>query len=385
MKNIAIMGSTGSIGTQTLEIIDQHPDLFKADVLTAGRNWSLLAEQALRYNPRKVVIADDNYYKPLSDALCNTGIEVESGRDAIEYSGCGDSVDIVVGAMVGYAGLIPTLNAIQHKKCIALANKETLVVAGEIMTAEAKRQGVEIRPVDSEHSAIFQCLKGESGNKIQRIFLTASGGPFRTYSVDDMKHVTVAQALAHPNWSMGSKVTIDSASMMNKGFEMIEAKWLFNCSPSQIEVVVHPQSIVHSMVEFEDGAVKAQLGLPDMRVPIQYALGYPRRYNLESSRIQVSDFANLTFESPDFSKFPLLRLAYEVIEKGGNCPCILNAANEIAVKAFLSGQLAFYRMSDVAMYTLEHVPYIDNPTLESLISTHSEATHIASEYIAALK
>ncbi|MDE5774304.1 MAG: 1-deoxy-D-xylulose-5-phosphate reductoisomerase [Muribaculaceae bacterium] len=385
MKNIAIMGSTGSIGTQTLEVIDQHPDLFKVDVLTAGSNWKLLAEQALRYHPGKVVIADDNCFKPLSDALCNTGIEVESGRDAIEYSGCGDSVDVVVGAMVGYAGLIPTLNAIQHKKCIALANKETLVVAGEIVMAEAKRQGVEIRPVDSEHSAIFQCIQGESGNKIQRIFLTASGGPFRKYSVDDMKKVTVAQALAHPNWSMGSKVTIDSASMMNKGFEMIEAKWLFNCPPSQIEVVVHPQSIVHSMVEFEDGAVKAQLGLPDMRLPIQYALGYPHRYNLESPRIQVSDFANLTFESPDFCKFPLLRLAYEVIEKGGNSPCILNAANEIAVKAFLSGQLPFYRMSDVAIYTLEHVEYIENPTLEYLISTHAEATHRASEYIAELK
>ncbi len=385
MKKIAIMGSTGSIGTQTIDIIEQHPDLFQADVLTAGRNWSLLAEQAKKLRPRKVVIADEALLPSLREALADTEIIVEGGREAVEWAACDDETDIVVAALVGYAGLLPTLNAIRSGKCIALANKETLVVAGAIMTQEARQHGVEIRPVDSEHSAIFQCLQSEKRNTVSRIFLTASGGPFRLLSYQEMENVTVAQALHHPKWNMGAKVTIDSASMMNKGFEMIEAKWLFDVSPERIEVVIHPQSIVHSMVEFEDGAVKAQLGLPDMRLPIQYALGYPHRLSLDAPRMQVSDFASLTFESPDMKKFPLLALAYDTITTGGNAPCILNAANEVAVRAFLDGKIGFTSMVKLPEYALLKTPHVKNPTLDNLIETHDMATAMAVETLKGLQ
>lgn len=381
MKNIAIMGSTGSIGTQTLDIISQNSDLFRADVLTAGSNWQLLAEQAIRFKPRKVIIADERHYHSLSDAVHGTGVIVEAGRKAIEQAGCDNNTDIVVAALVGYAGLLPTLNAIRKGKCIALANKETLVVAGSIMTAEARFHNAEIRPVDSEHSAIFQCLQGEETNPVKRIFLTASGGPFRTFTKSQLEDVTVEQALNHPNWSMGAKVTIDSASMMNKGFEMIEARWLFDTAPERIEVVVHPQSIVHSMVEFEDGAVKAQLGLPDMHLPIQYALSYPDRLTLKARPMNVMDFANLTFDKPDMEKFPLLRMSYEAITAGGNQPCILNAANEVAVKAFLNNQIKFVRMPDIAAFAIGKVAHIPHPDLNDLIQTHEETTAVAREYV----
>ncbi|MDE6294950.1 MAG: 1-deoxy-D-xylulose-5-phosphate reductoisomerase [Muribaculaceae bacterium] len=385
MKHIAIMGSTGSIGTQTLDIISEHPDRFRADVLTAGSNWQLLAQQAIRFKPRKVVIADDTHYENLSEALHGTGIQVEAGRKAVEQAGCDNNTDIVVAALVGYAGLLPTLNAIRNGKCIALANKETLVVAGSIMTAEAEYHDVALRPVDSEHSAIFQCLQGEEMNAVRRIFLTASGGPFRTLSKSQLEDVTVEQALNHPNWSMGAKVTIDSASMMNKGFEMIEARWLFNTPPERIEVVVHPQSIVHSMVEFVDGAVKAQLGLPDMHLPIQYALSYPERLPLNSRPMNVMDFANLEFAKPDMEKFPLLEMAYDAISAGGNRPCILNAANEVAVKAFLNKQIKFVQMPEIASYTIRTVAHISHPDLDDLIQTHDEATAVAKEYVSTLK
>ena len=378
MKNIAILGSTGSIGTQALDIIEKHPELFKVTVLTANNNWELLAEQALKFHPRKVIIASDSNYIKLKHALQNSDIEVISGGDNMSYAGTGEHVDIVITALVGYSGLLPTIKAIQDHKTIALANKETLVVAGELVTGLAKDYDVKILPVDSEHSAIFQCLQGEKRKNLKKILLTASGGPFRKYSLEDLKKVTVKQALNHPNWNMGTKVTIDSASMMNKGFEMIEAKWLFKCDPEDIEILVHPQSIVHSMVQFCDGSVKAQIGIPDMRIPIQYALSYPDRLSSSEFTLNWSQVHELTFEKPDTKKFPLLRLAFEAIEKGGNMPCILNAANEIAVQAFLKERISFVMMPLLVENMMEVISFNSQPTLEELIITN-EITRIKAQ------
>lgn len=381
IKNIAILGSTGSIGTQTLDIIAEYPDLFRASVLTARRNWQLLAKQALKFKPDMVVISDPEYYRPLCDALSGQGIRVEQGDASIAEAAALPVVDIVVTAMVGYSGLIPTIAAIKAGKTIALANKETLVVAGELITGMVKKSDSEIIPVDSEHSAIFQCLVGERRSDARKILLTASGGPFRKLTRAELEKVTVADALRHPNWSMGAKVTIDSASMMNKGFEMIEAKWLFGMEPDSIEIVVHPQSIVHSMVEFVDGSVKAQLGVPDMHLPIRYALGFPGRLSTDASPLTLAQYSTLTFEAPDYEKFPLLGFAFEAIRRGGNMPCILNAANEKAVAAFLAGKIRFTQMPEVASYAMEHTPFIASPTLEDLIATNTEALAKADEWM----
>lgn len=381
IKNIAILGSTGSIGTQTLDIIEEYPQKFRACVLTAGKNWELLAKQARKFLPEKVVIADQAAYPLLKDALSDLPIKVEQGPQAIADSTTLPEVDVVVTAMVGYSGLIPTVAAINAGKTIALANKETLVVAGEVITSMLKNSPSEIVPVDSEHSAIFQCLVGEKTSQARKILLTASGGPFRKLTKSQLENVTVADALNHPNWDMGAKVTIDSASMMNKGFEMIEAHWLFGCPADRIEVVVHPQSIVHSMVEFNDGSIKAQLGVPDMHLPIRYALGYPDRLTTDKPGLTLSQYANLTFEAPDYDKFPLLSYAFEAIRNGGNMPCILNAANEKGVAAFLSGRIKFTDMPRIAYATMEKAPFISSPTLEDLIATNTEALAIADEWL----
>lgn len=375
------MGSTGSIGTQTLDIIARHPDRFKATVLTAGRNVNLLAEQALKFKPRKVVIAEESLLPLLRDKLASSGIIVEGGREAIDHAAIEDDVDTVMASLVGYSGLLPTINAIKAGKRIALANKETLVVGGSIICPMVKEYGVDIIPVDSEHSAIFQALRGEKISQARKIYLTASGGPFRTFSIAQMESVTPEMALKHPNWNMGAKVTIDSASMMNKGFEMIEAHWLFNCPPDKIEVLVHPQSIVHSMVEFIDGSVKAQLGPTDMHLPISYALGFPDRLQEEDYGLELPQFASLTFESPDFEKFPLLKLAFEAIDMGGNAPCILNAANEVAVAAFLNGKISFPAMGALASKALRNISFIPHPTLDDLIATHYATTEYSKSSI----
>lgn len=380
-KNIAVLGSTGSIGTQTLDIIAEYPQLFKATVLTARRNWQLLAEQARRFNPQLVIITDENYYPQLKEALSDLPIQVEVGKEAIEEAVTIPEVDIVVTAMVGYSGLLPTIAAIKAGKRIALANKETLVVAGELITAMLKDSTSDIVPVDSEHSAIFQCLVGENRASMRKILLTASGGPFRRLPLEQLEKVTVKDALNHPNWSMGAKVTIDSASMMNKGFEMIEARWLFDCPPEQIEIVVHPQSIVHSMVEFTDGSIKAQLGVPDMHLPIRYALGYPERLSTSNHPLSLAQYSTLTFEAPDYRKFPLLGYAFEAVDKGGNMPCILNAANEKGVAAFLDGRIGFTDMPKLVRYTMEKTPFITSPTLPDLVATNTEALHIADEWL----
>lgn len=380
-KHIAILGSTGSIGTQALDIIADFPDTFKAIALTANNNWELLAEQALKFQPKLVVIANDLYYNNLKEALAATDIEVKSGAQAIEEAAALPEADIVLTAMVGYSGLLPTVSAIKAGKTIALANKETLVVAGEIITALAKEHKVDILPVDSEHSAIFQCLRGENHKSMHKILLTASGGPFRTLSRSDLEKVTVKDALNHPNWTMGHKVTIDSASMMNKGFEMIEARWLFDCNPENIEILVHPQSIVHSMVEFVDGSIKAQLGIPDMHIPIQYALGYPQRLFTDKYRLDWRKVNQLTFELPDYEKFPLLDYAYKAIKKGGNTPCILNAANEVAVDAFLHGKIKFTQMPLIVRYTINKTTFIQHPSLPELVATNKEAVEIARDWL----
>lgn len=380
-RNIAILGSTGSIGTQTLDIISENPDILAATVLTARRNWQLLAEQAKRFSPVKVVIGDEEYLPMLRDALKDTNVTVEAGADAIAEAAAMPEVDTVVTAMVGYSGLIPTINAIKAEKRIALANKETLVVAGEVITGLLKKYHAEILPVDSEHSAIFQCLMGETRAQASKIILTASGGPFRTKNPGELENVTVADALRHPNWSMGAKVTIDSASMMNKGFEMIEARWLFDFQPKDIEIVVHPQSIVHSMVEFVDGSIKAQLGTPDMRIPISLALGYPDRLPSPRPGLTLSQYASLTFEAPDYDKFPLLKLAFEAIEEGGNMPCILNAANEKAVDAFLHEKIRFVDMPRLVRDVMDATPFIRDVNLEDLVATNAEALRIAEEKI----
>ena len=382
IKNIGVLGSTGSIGTQTLDIIEEYPGLFRASVLTARRQWRLLAEQALKFRPDLVVIGDEEFYVPLRNALAGSGVEVAAGADAIAEAAAHPNNDTVVTAMVGYSGLLPTISAIKAGKTIALSNKETLVVAGELITRLCRDNDVDIVPVDSEHSAIFQCLVGERRDEMRKIILTASGGPFRKLSKEQLKEVTPADALKHPNWDMGAKVTIDSASMMNKGFEMIEARWLFDCQPENIEVVVHPQSIVHSMVEYRDGSVKAQLGVPDMHTPIRYALSYPSRLHTESRQMRLEDYATLTFERPDLDKFPLLGYAFEAIAKGGTMPCILNAANEIAVQAFLENKIRFTDMPEVALKTMELAEWSDTPDLDTLISTNMEARKIAESLIA---
>jgi 1-deoxy-D-xylulose-5-phosphate reductoisomerase len=385
VTEIAILGSTGSIGTQTLDIIAEYPDRFRAGVLTAGKNWELLAEQARKFLPRRVVIADENAYPYIKESLSDLPIEVAAGAEAIADAAALPEIDTVVTAMVGYSGLIPTVRAIDAGKTIALSNKETLVVAGEVITRQLKNSKSEIVPVDSEHSAIFQCLQGETTRSAEKIILTASGGPFRTKTREEMEHVTVAEALNHPNWSMGAKVTIDSASMMNKGFEMIEARWLFGCPASKIEIVVHPQSIVHSMVEFSDGSVKAQLGVPDMHLPIRYALGYPERLPSAGAHLTLSQYSTLNFEAPDMEKFPLLGFAFDAIEMGGNMPCILNAANEVAVAALLREEIRFIEMPKLVAATMEATTFLPQVTLEDLVATNSEAQTKAREILTAIK
>lgn len=381
IKELAILGSTGSIGTQTLDIVEEYPERFRAGVLTAGNNWQLLAEQALRHRPRLVVIADETCLPSLRQALEGSGIEVAAGVDAIADAATLPEIDIVVTALVGYSGLIPTIKALKAGKTIALANKETLVVGGSIIYSMVKREENRILPVDSEHSAIFQCLQGEREEDVRKIILTASGGPFRTFSRAQLETVTAADALKHPNWDMGAKVTIDSASMMNKGFEMMEASWLFGVEPERIQIVVHPQSIVHSMVEFTDGSVKAQLGMPDMRMPIRYALGWPGRLATDKSPLTLSHYSTLTFEEPDTDRFPMLRLAFEAVGAGGNMPCILNAANEIGVATFLNGEIGFTDLPKIAEATMKSVSHINEPTLEDLVATNEVARRKATEYI----
>jgi len=380
-KNIAILGSTGSIGTQALEVIDSHPGSFSLEVLTANNNAELLIEQALKFKPNAVVIANEKLYKMVDEALSPHDIKVYAGEKAISQIVEIDSIDIVLGSLVGYSGLLPTINAIKKGKDIALANKETLVVAGDLVTRLAVEHNVKILPVDSEHSAIFQCLAGEYNNPIEKIFLTASGGPFRQLGYESLKVVTKQQALKHPNWDMGAKVTIDSATLMNKGLEVIEAKWLFNLDPRQIEVVVHPQSIVHSAVQFADGSVKAQLGLPDMKLPILYAFSFPRRLPSDFPRFSFFDFPSLTFEKPDTSKFRNLSLAFEALAKGGNMPCIMNAANEIAVKAFLDERVGFLGITELIERTMETVSFIKKPTIDDYMATNEEARAFASSLL----
>ena len=379
MKQIAILGSTGSIGTQTLDVVRRHPDAFSVYALSANRSVDLLIQQALEFNPAVVCIADKRYYQPLRDALSDLPIRVMAGEEAIAEMVTMPAIDVVVAAMVGYAGLLPTMQAIRAKKTIALANKETLVVAGEIICRLAQRYKVPILPVDSEHSAIFQSLVGEEAQSIEKLLLTASGGPFRTFTYEQMQHVTAAQALKHPNWEMGAKITIDSASMMNKGFEVIEARWLFDIPVEKIQVLVHPQSVVHSAVQFVDGSVKAQLGTPDMRMPIQYALTYPHRWPSDVPRLDLFSTNQLTFEEPDLQRFPNLRLAYEAMKKGGNMPCILNAANEVVNLAFREEKCGFLQMSDVIAKTMERTAFIAEPTYEDYVLTDTEARRIATE------
>lgn len=381
MKNIAILGSTGSIGTQTLQVIEANPDKFCVEILTANQNADLLIGQALKFKPGIVVIADEEKYPYVQEALSGEDVKVYAGADAIAQVVATASVEVVVTAMVGYSGLIPTVNAIKAGKTIALANKETLVVAGELINRLVEEFRVAILPVDSEHSAIFQCLTGESRNPAEKLILTASGGPFRGKDTAFLEQVTAADALKHPNWNMGAKVTIDSASMMNKGFEMIEAKWLFGMKPEQIEVVVHPQSIIHSMVQFADGCIKAQLGVPDMRLPIQYALTYPERARSSFGRVDFSVTRELTFEEPDRKTFRNLQLAYDAVERGGNMPCILNAANEVAVAAFLRGQVAFTAMPDLIGEILQRVTFIAHPSLEDFIETDRISRELAWDYL----
>lgn len=381
MKRIAILGSTGSIGTQTLQVIGANPELFCAEVLTANENVGLLIEQALKFKPNMVVIANEAKYSELKEALKEEDIKVYAGKDALAQVVAAGTVDMVVTATVGYSGLLPTVNAIKAGKVIALANKETLVVAGELINDLIRQYRTSIIPVDSEHSAIFQCLAGEGNNPLEKIILTASGGPFRGWSYEALKDVTPADALKHPNWNMGAKVTIDSASMMNKGFEVIEAKWLFGVDPDRIEVVVHPQSIVHSMVEFGDGSIKAQLGVPDMRLPIQYALTYPDRIHSDFGRVDFTRCHSLTFEEPDRKTFRNLDLAYRAMQKGGNMPCILNAANEIAVNAFLHGHLSFTGMSDLIEYVMERGNYMVKPVLDDYVATDREIRIVAEEWV----
>lgn len=380
-KGIAILGSTGSIGTQALEVIAAYPDKFDLQVITAGKNADLLIEQALKFDPNVVVISEESLFDKVKNALAHTDIHVYTGEEALCQVVEGNDVHIVLTALVGYAGLKPTLRAIWAKKNIALANKETLVVAGELVTSEAAKNGVNIYPVDSEHSAIFQCLVGEFHNKIEKIYLTASGGPFRGYSHEQLQKVTKAQALKHPNWEMGAKITIDSASLMNKGLEVIEAKWLFNLKPEQIDVIVHPQSIVHSLVQFEDGSMKAQMGLPDMKLPIQFALTYPDRWKTDFPRFNFMDYPQLTFEQPDRINFKNLDLAYRVMEMGGTAACALNAANEVAVDAFLNEKISFLQIGELNEAVVNGMENILKPRLEDFVLIDEKSRVFAQEWI----
>lgn len=380
-QRIALLGSTGSIGTQSLDVISRFPEEFEVEVLVAGNNVDLLTEQALRFQPDSVVIGNKDHYPLLKENLRNTNIKVYTGEDAMEQVVTSSTVDTVIASIVGYSGLKPTIAAIKAGKRIALANKETLVVAGEIIGRLVRESGSIIIPVDSEHSAIFQCLVGEAGNPVEKITLTASGGPFFGWSEERLRNVKPADALKHPNWDMGHKVTIDSASLMNKGLEVIEAKWLFDLTPDQISVIVHPQSVIHSFVHFSDGSVKAQLGVPDMRVPILYALSYPDRLTSDLPRLQLSDYKSFTFAEPETEKFRNLNLAYKSIRKGGNLPCILNAANEIAVAAFLEEKIGFPDMSDVVEYAMENTTWSASPDLGFLQATDSDAREKAHNFI----
>ena len=379
MKRICILGSTGSIGTQALDVIKQHPDLYEAYTLTAYNNADLIIEQARKFKPEVVVIANENNYNKVREALADLPIKVYSGAKALCDVVQDNNVDIVLASMVGFAGLEPTIAAIKAKKAIALANKETLVVAGDLITRLAHEYQVPILPVDSEHSAIFQCL--EPGNRIDKILLTCSGGPFRKFDSEQIKHVTKTDALAHPTWNMGAKITIDSATLMNKGFEVIEAKWLFGVKPEQIQVVVHPQSVIHSAVQFEDGAVKAQLGVPDMRLPIQFAFSYPKRLPLNGDRLDLFKMQSLTFEAPDLNRFPCLRLAYEALSQGGNMPCIVNAANEIVNRAFIEDRIPYTRIAEIIEETMKNVSFSTDSTLETYLETDKEARKYASTLI----
>ncbi|MEO5603440.1 MAG: 1-deoxy-D-xylulose-5-phosphate reductoisomerase [Cyclobacteriaceae bacterium] len=380
-KHIAILGSTGSIGKQALEVIQQHKEVFEVEVLTAQNNTGLLIEQAKKFKPNAVVIGNESNYNELKQGLANEEIKVYAGANALASVVQMESIDLVLTALVGYSGLKPTIKAIEAGKPIALANKETLVVAGELITRLAREKGVNIYPVDSEHSAIFQCLLGEFHNKIEKIILTASGGPFRGMKQKELQKVTKDQALRHPNWSMGAKVTIDSATLMNKGLEVIEAKWLFGLTADQVEVVIHPQSIIHSLVQFQDGSIKAQLGLPDMRLPIQFALAYPERLKSDFPRFDFVNYPSLTFEKPDMETFRNLALAFDALDKGGNMPCVLNAANEVAVAEFLKDRVSFLEMSAVVEQCLHKMHYIKNPSYEDYVQTDQETRIKAFEII----
>ena len=380
-KKIAILGSTGSIGTQTLEVVAAYPERYEVYALCAHRSIDKLIQQARTFHPEVVCIADETLYPALCEALSDMEIKVWAGEDAIAQMVTMPSIDVVVAAMVGYAGLRPTIEAIKSGKTIALANKETLVVAGEIICALAQQYHAPILPVDSEHSAIFQSLVGEDHSEIEKILLTASGGPFRTYTLEQMRQVTAAEALRHPNWDMGAKITIDSSTMMNKGFEVIEAKWLFGVPVDKIEVLVHPQSIVHSAVQFTDGAIKAQLGAPDMRLPIQYALSFPERLASDFPRVDWTQMTNLTFEQPDLQRFPNLQLAYEAMRKGGTTPCVLNAANEVVNLAFRQDRCGFLQMSEIIAETMNRTPFIASPTYEDYVAIDKEARIKAQELL----
>lgn len=378
-RQLAILGSTGSIGTQALEVVSEHSDLFEVYALTANNQVDLLINQARKYMPEVVVIANERKYPELKEALEDLPIKVWAGADAIAQMVQSEPIDMVLTAMVGYSGLRPTISAIKAGKAIALANKETLVVAGELIMKLAAEHKVPILPVDSEHSAIFQCLTGAYDNSIEKILLTASGGPFRRKTLEELATVTKAQALRHPNWTMGAKITIDSASMMNKGFEMIEAKWLFDVTPDQVQVVVHPQSVIHSMVQFEDGAVIAQLGIPDMKLPIAYAFSFPTRMRSMAPRLDFNQYSTLTFEEPDMERFRNLAFAFEAARQGGNMPCILNAANEVVVAAFLQDRIGFLQMSDVIERTMRKASFIVNPSYEDYVATDTETRRLAAE------
>ena len=380
-KQIAILGSTGSIGTQALEVIAENDSLFEVYAITANNQVDLLIQQARKYQPEIVVIANESHYTKLKDALADLPVKVFAGSDSIAEVAAMQPIDIVLTAMVGYSGLKPTISAIKAGKKIALANKETLVVAGELICELAKKYNTPILPVDSEHSAIYQCLVGEGNNPVEKLILTASGGPFRTKSLSELQHVTSAQALKHPNWDMGAKITIDSASMMNKGFEVIEAKWLFGVSPEQIDVIVHPQSIIHSMVQFGDGSIKAQLGLPDMKLPIQYAFTYPDRLMTNFPRLDFNLCSQFTFERPDFERFRNLEFAYYAMDKAGNMPCILNAANEIVVDAFLKSKIGFLQMSDIIEEVMGKAFFVEKPTYDDYVSTDKQARALALNMI----
>ena len=375
-KRVAILGSTGSIGCQALDVIQRNPDAFGLEVLTAGKNKDLLIRQALQFMPAHVVIAEESYYAEVKSALTALPIQVHAGSKALAEITTLATVDIVLASMVGFSGLIPTIEAIKGKKALALANKETLVVAGELITRLAAENGITIVPVDSEHSALFQCLAGEHQNPPEKIILTASGGPFRGKTRNELEHVGRKEALNHPNWCMGDKVTIDSATLMNKGLEVIEARWLFNVSPEQIDVIIHPQSIIHSMVQFEDGSIKAQMGLPDMRLPIQYALGYPVRIKSSFPRFSFADYPQLTFEKPDLTLFRNLQLAFDALDKGGNMPCIMNAANEIVVDAFLKEKVSFLQIPGLIEKTMYAMPFLQSPSLED----YQQSDHEAREF-----